>query len=156
MKERWLQLNIREQRLVIAMASVVIFFILYSAIWSPLNKNIDSAIKKIERQQSLLTLVKAGTATYKSAVGANRGGNRNTSLSSVVNQTAGSEQIVIARLQPQGEDLQVWIDEVPFNNLLKWLGNLSANNGINVKSIDITDADKAGVVKVRRLQLGRS
>jgi len=156
MKERWLQLNIREQRLVIAMASVVIFFILYSAIWSPLNKNIDSATKKIERQESLLTLVKAGTATYKSAVGANRGGNRNASLSSVVNQTAGGEKIVIARLQPQGEDLQVWIDEVPFNNLLKWLENLSVNNGINVKSIDITDANKAGVVKVRRLQLGRS
>lgn len=156
MKERWLQLNIREQRLVIAMASVVLFFILYSAIWAPLNKNIDLATKKVERQQKLLTLVHEGTAKYKSAVGAGKSNNRNASLSSIVNQTAGRSQITIARMQPQGDDLQVWIDEVPFNNLLTWLEKLSVKEGVMVKSIDITHAQKAGVVKVRRLQLGRS
>lgn len=156
MKERWLQLNIREQRLVIAMASVVTFFILYTAIWAPLNNNIIAATKKVERQEKLLTWVQESTATYKQALGSGASKNRNKSLSSVVNKTAGQSKIAIARMQPQGDTLQVWIDEVPFDHLLNWLERLSTKEGIRVKGIDLTHADKAGVVKVRRLQLGRS
>ncbi|WP_426358767.1 type II secretion system protein GspM [Pseudocolwellia sp. HL-MZ19] len=156
MKERWLELNIREQRLVIAMGSVVLFFILYSAIWAPLTNNIEAATKKVERQQELLTWIQKSTVIYKSAAGANASNNRNTSLSSLVNQTAGRNNIEIARMQPQGESIQVWIDEVPFDNLLNWLEHLSQKEGVKVKAIDIAHAEQAGVVKVRRLQLGRS
>lgn len=156
MQERWLQLNLREQRLVIAMASVVLVFILYSVIWAPLNDNIDAATKKVERRQELLTWVQKSSTIYKNAVGSGTSNNRNTSLSSLVNKTASKNNIAIARMQPQGENIQVWIDEVPFDNLLKWLEQLSIKEGLRVKSIDITDAEQAGVVKVRRLQLGRS
>jgi len=156
MKERWLQLNLREQRLVIAMGVVVLFFILYSAIWAPLNSNIDAANKKIDRQQALLTWVQESTVQYKSAAGASRANNSNGSLSSLVNRTASRQQISIARMQPQGLDLQVWIDEVPFDHLLVWLEQLSTQEGISVKAIDITNAQQAGVVKIRRLQLGRN
>lgn len=156
MKEWWLQLNLREQRLVIAMTTVVMFFILYSTIWAPLNNNIDTAKAKLERQQELLTWVQEGTVKYKSAVGSGNSRKRNVSLSSLVNQTAGRNQISIARMQPQGDDLQVWIDEVPFNQLLAWLEELSVKEGVRVKSIDIANSPITGVVKIRRLQLGRS
>jgi general secretion pathway protein M len=156
MKERWLQLNLREQRLVIMMASVVSFFILYSVIWAPLNENIDAATKKVERRQELLTWVQKSTSVYKNALGAGASKSRNTSLSSLVNKTAGRSNITIARMQPQGENIQVWIDEVPFDNLLEWLEHLSIKESIKVKSIDITHAEQAGIVKIRRLQLGRS
>lgn len=156
MKERWLQLDLREQRLVIAMAAVVLFFILYSAVWAPLHNGIETAFKKNVRQQKLFTLVQEGTARYKSAVGTSQSNNRNSSLSSLVNTTASRNQISISRMQPQGDDLQVWIEEVSFNNLLTWLEQLSVKEGISVKAIDITHAQQAGVVKVRRLQLGRS
>ena len=59
-------------------------------------------------------------------------------------------------MQPQGEDLQVWIEEVSFNQLLTWLEQLSSRENINVKSIDLSNTQQPGVVKVRRLQLGRS
>lgn len=156
MKERWLQLNLREQRLVIAMASVVLVFILYSMIWAPLNDNIDAVTKKVERRQELLTWIQKSTTIYKNAVGSGASNNRNTSLSSLVNKTASRNNIAITRMQPQGENIQVWIDEVPFDNLLKWLEQLSTKEGLKVKSIDITNAEQTGVVKIRRLQLGRS
>ena len=156
MKERWLALNIREQRLVIAMGSVVLFFILYSAIWKPLNNNIESAASKVSRYQDLQTLVQTETARYKSFVGAGNKVTSKGSLSSVVNKTAGKNKIAIERMQPQGEDLQVWIEEVSFNQLLTWLEQLSSRENINVKSIDLSNTQQPGVVKVRRLQLGRS
>jgi len=156
MKERWLALNLREQRLVIAMASVIVFFILYSTIWSPLNSGIDSANQKVERYQKLQSLVQTETARYKSLAGSGSVSSSKGSLSSVVNRTAGRNQIAIARMQPQGDNLQVWIDEVPFNKLLAWLEQLSTRENISVKAIDLINGEQPGVIKVRRLQLGRS
>lgn len=156
MKERWLSLNSREKQLVIVMGSVVLFFILYSAIWKPLNTNISSATSKVERYQQLHNWVQTETVRYKSIASSSGKRSNKGSLSSVLNKTAGRNQISIARMQPQGDDIQIWIEEVSFNQLLTWLEQLSSREGISVKSIDLTDTDQSGVVKVRRLQLGRS
>lgn len=155
MLERWHQLNEREQKLVIAMSAAVLIFILYSLIWQPLNENIKKTQAKVERQEQLLTWVKEKTALYKQAVLSGQHRNQGGSLSSIVNRTANQSSIVIARMQPQGEDLQVWIDEVPFNTLLNWLGSLASDNGISIKAVDLANSDTPGVVRVRRLQLGK-
>ena len=59
-------------------------------------------------------------------------------------------------MQPQGDDLQVWIDEISFNQLLSWLEKLASRDGLQVKNIDLSKADQQGVVRVRRLQLGKN
>ena len=59
-------------------------------------------------------------------------------------------------MQPQGDELQVWIDEISFNQLLTWLEQLASREGLRVKNIDLSLADEQGVVRVRRLQLGKS
>lgn len=155
MKERWLALNLREQRLILAMGSVVVFFLLYTLIWKPLNNNIDSATSKVSRYQKLQTLVNTETARFKSIAGTGSKARSSGSLSSIVNRTAGRNQIDIARMQPKGDDIQVWVDEVSFNQLLTWLEQLSTRENITVKTIDLINTDQPGVVKVRSLQLGR-
>ena len=57
MKQRWQQLNSREQALVISMSVLVVIFLLYTLFWQPLQKNIANTEKKITRQQELLTWV---------------------------------------------------------------------------------------------------
>ena len=59
-------------------------------------------------------------------------------------------------MQPQGDDLQVWIDEISFNQLLTWLEKLASRDGLQVKNIDLSLADQQGVVRDRRLQLGKN
>ncbi len=156
MKTWWQQLKISEQRLVAMMGIVVIGFVFFSLIWQPLNEDITNTQQKIARQQKLLTVVQEGTQRYQQAK--RNGGSRqsNGSLSSVVNKSAGRHNITITRLQPQADDLQVWIDEVPFSQLLGWLEFLANREGLLVKAIDLSKADEKGVVKVRRLQLGKS
>ncbi len=155
MKEWWQQLNIREQKLVAAMGSVIGIFLLYSLIWQPLNDNLAKSTKKLARQQALLTWVNDSTARYKQ-INKNGIAKGKGSLSSIVNRTARSSQITVTRMQPQGEDLQVWIDEVAFKDLLKWLEKLSLSEGLQVKGIDLSRGDQSGAVRVRRLQLGKS
>jgi general secretion pathway protein M len=156
MKTWWQQLNISEQRLVAIMGVVGIGFVFFSFIWQPLVENIAKGQEKIVRQQTLLTWVQEGTQRYQQAKRNGASTQSNGSLSSVVNQSAGRNNITIARLQPQGDDLNIWIDEVPFSQLLGWLEFLANKEGLLVKSIDLSKADEKGVVKVRRLQLGKN
>lgn len=77
-------------------------------------------------------------------------------LDGVVNRTAFNQKIKIARLQPQGQELQVWIDTVQFDDLLIWLASLADQHGVQVQVIEVARENLApGLVKVRRLQLSR-
>lgn len=155
MKAWWQQLNIREQRLVLVMSVVISIFILYGLIWQPLNEGIDKQKLTLERQQELLTWVEENTQRYQQAKRNARAGS-GASLSSIVNRTSRANNIIITRMQPQGDELQVWIDEISFNQLLTWLEQLASRDGLQVKNIDLSLADQQGVVRVRRLQLGKS
>jgi general secretion pathway protein M len=155
MKAWWQQLNIREQRLVTVMSVLISIFILYGLIWQPINENIAKKTLKLERQQALLTWVEENTQRYQQAK-RNGGSSSGASLSSIVNRTSRANNITITRMQPQGDDLQVWIDEIAFSQLLTWLEQLASRNGLQVKNIDLSSAEQPGVVRVRRLQLGKS
>ena len=155
MKQWWTQLQEKEQRLVVVMLVMVTFFLFYHLVWSPINKGLTKEAKKLERNQELLAYVQQNTARYKSAL--KSGGNKAPSGSplSIVNRVAKSYQININRVQPQGDDIQVWIEQVPFNQLLLWLDDLSQKQGLTIRAIDISEGDEKGLVKVRRLQLGK-
>ena len=155
MKVWWQQLNQREQRLVGVMGIAVIVFIFYSAIWQPLNNSLAEATSKLARQQQLLSWVQENTALYKQAKRSGGQVKNSGSISSVANRSAKTYKLTITRMQPQGEDLQVWIDNTPFTQLLFWLEHLANQEGLQVKAIDLTRGDNKGEVKVRRLHLAR-
>jgi len=155
MKAWWQQLNSREQRLVAAMAVVFMVFIFYSAIWQPINKSLAEANSKLIRQQALLTWVQENTKLYQQAKQTAGKTKFSGSISSVANRSAKTYKLTITRMQPQGDDLQVWIDSTSFTQLLFWLEHLANNEGLQVKAIDLTPGDKAGEVNVRRLHLAR-
>jgi len=151
----WQQLNLREKKFILVMVPLVVVFIVYSFVWQPINNNITKSEKKMARQQQLLSWVKENTQRYQQAK-LSGGAKTKGSLSSIVNRTAGSHKITITRMQPQGDNIQVWIDEIAFNKLLQWLEQLSSTEGLYVTNIDLSDAGKPGIVRVRRLQLGKN
>ncbi|MFD2165435.1 type II secretion system protein GspM [Thalassotalea euphylliae] len=153
MKQWWQQLQQRERILVIAMAAVIGVFILYQGIWSPINNGLTKADQKLERTEQLLSYVQQTTSQLKNTQGVKR--TSSGSLSSVVNRVARQHNITIDRVQPNGDDLQVWIDEVAFNQLLRMLTQLSEQHGLSVSNIDISKGNNEGIVKVRRLQVSR-
>jgi general secretion pathway protein M len=151
----FLQLSEREQRLVAISAALVFVAIFYWGIWSPLNMSLEQDKKAVENQIELLAWVQKNA---NKAVQLRSGGdNKNVfsgSLPQAVNQSANSLKIAISRMQPQGEELQVWIDQAPFNDILSWLQSLE-KTGISVLDIDIAESGLPGQVKIRRLKLGK-
>lgn len=149
-------LEAREQLLVKMGSSILIVAMFYGLVWAPMNNTIANQTKLLAQQQALSTWViqqeakvlqfrrqGPGKATLKG------------SLVQAVNQTAKASQITLTRIQPNDEEVQVWIDEVEFNTLMAWLDSLD-KTGVQVLQADINESGGAGMVKVRRLQLGKS
>ncbi len=149
-------LEAREQLLVKMGSSILIVAMFYGLVWAPMNNTIANQTELLAQQQALSTWViqqeakvlqfrrqGPGKATLKG------------SLVQAVNQTAKASQITLTRIQPNDEEVQVWIDEVEFNTLMAWLDSLD-KTGVQVLQADINESGGAGMVKVRRLQLGKS
>jgi len=155
LKSTFLQLSEREQRLVIISAVLVIVAIFYWGIWSPLNTSLERGQTAVNNQTELLAWVQKNA---NRAAQLRRSGDNNTrfsgSLPQAVNQSASRMKIAISRMQPQGDELQVWIDQAPFNDILSWLQSME-KTGVSILDIDITESDLPGQVKIRRLKLGK-
>ena len=157
MKQWFNGLQQREQQLVVAMALVVLVGILYWGLWQPLSERLERARAGVQAQQRLLAWVEKNAdevIRLRAKGGQNRTVSRG-SLNQIANQTAGRFQLVLTRLQPQGERLQIWIDKAEFTQLLKWLGMLQRDHGIRIDSVDLAADDQRGFVNVRRLVLAK-
>ncbi|WP_299072128.1 type II secretion system protein M [uncultured Paraglaciecola sp.] len=155
LKKMFLELSSQEQRLIMLSAILVLFAIFYWGIWSPLNASLERDKVAVKNQTELLVWVQKNA---NRAMQLRSSGNASTSLSGslpqAVNQSASRMKIAISRMQPQGDELQVWIDQAPFNDLLSWLQSLE-KTGVSILDIDIAESDVPGQVKIRRLKLGK-
>ncbi|KVX02530.1 type II secretion system protein M [Shewanella frigidimarina] len=155
MRSWWQGLAIREQQLVGFCAAVLAIGIIYWGIWTPISNAQETAERDNNAAQQTLNYVKQ---TANQIVGLKQAGVQakvRGSLSSVVNQTAGQYKLEITRMQPQDDKIQLWMDDVPFDALLGYLHDLVEQKGLTLDSVDLTESDVAGFVKVRRIQLSQ-
>lgn len=154
--EKFQQLTEREKWLVSISGVLVIIAIFYWLVWSPLFGAVDAERAAVDSKQADLVWIQQNALkAIQLRSGANTSANFTGSLPQAVNQTANRLQIAISRMQPQGEELKVWVDQAPFNDVLSWLQAME-NKGIKIITVDLTEADAPGLVKVRSLQLGKS
>lgn len=153
----WFNSKTDSEKRLIKVASV--FFVLFLVIMlvTTINKNVAESEKKLNQQLELNSWAKQQITVIQQAnktLGKTQSNKQ--SITQVINSTAKKYNVVVERIQPQKDDLvKVGIDEIGFNSLMKWLTELQTKHNINVQNIDFSKADSEGVVKIRRLDLGR-
>ncbi|KFZ36611.1 general secretion pathway protein GspM [Shewanella mangrovi] len=154
----WAHLAQREQQLVAVMAVLVAVSILYWGIWTPISNAEQRAELQRDAQANMLSYVKQ-TANKIAALkksGSNARAVTSGSLSTIVTQSAGRFGLTITRMQPQGNKIQVWMDDVPFEALLSCLDDLVQQQGLSLDNLDVAVSDAPGMVQVRRIQFSQS
>ncbi|USD37809.1 MULTISPECIES: type II secretion system protein M [Ferrimonas] len=147
----WSKLNPRERQMLTLAAPFLVVGLFYWMVWQPLGSAVTQAERGLKSEQAKLASLKADASRYlnqKSGSGTQARG----SLSQLATESARQFALSIDRMQPQGDKLQVWLDESSFDGLLNWLSFLS-EQGVRVEALDLSRADTNGKVEVRRLQL---
>ncbi len=157
LQQQWLSRTEQERQLMSVAGPLVLLAVLYFGIWQPLAEARDLAERQVAAERASLMQVKQNANLYLNQTG--QGGGRASataqgSLSQIASRTASSSRIVIERMQPQGDKLQLWIADVEFSRLMTWLAALQ-QQGIQISALDLDAAKEGGMVQVRRLQLSK-
>lgn len=149
----WTQLSSREQRLLtVVLLSGLMISVIFGMV-KPMHDSQVLAQQKRVNESQLLEWVKSKANQIESlrrssgAAGVSR-----QPLNQVIATSSQEFNISLIRIQPRGEELQVWIAPLAFDRLLDWMNYLSSQQGISVTALDIERGEQNGVVEVRRLQ----
>ena len=156
----WFDALAPRERIMVSIAVVVVALLLvYAAAWSPLASSVTSLRESVDEQQSLKQWMQQSAAEVnrlRSTVGGGAGDRR--SLLAVVDQTSKQSQLApaVKRIEPDGQELvRVSLEQVAFDDLVTWLGNLQRSFGVSVADVSIERQADSGRVNVR-LTLKRS
>jgi len=145
------QLEARDQ---FALKTLTCFFLLLFFVfgmWQPLQQFVD---ENQELRDSNLDLIQWMHSTEKQArlVSRNSSSNRKSgqSLLALVERSARSANIQPDKMQPEGSDsVSVWFDKVSFNDMMRWLEKLEAEQNIYIHQITVNRQEQSGSVNAR-------
>lgn len=159
MKSWFQSLDAREQKFVLSAVVVLVLAVLYLAIWTPLSNGHKRVSAAVEIWQSSLDLLQP----LKGRVNGNENSrvspqNLRQPLVVVVDSTLRSRELnqYLRRSQPTGNNIRVEFENVAFDELMLWLGDLSTQYALLVQSgsFSMTGDDNQGRVNAQ-LTLGR-
>lgn len=151
-KQRWNQFNQREQSLLAVLAAVLFIAFLYFVIWQPSTQAVANAERQLAAQQQQYQWVQQAIARYKKLEeSSSQQQSASGSVSQRINRAAAAQDIQIARLQPQGQEYLLSVDEVAFSDLLSFLAELEQRQGLALEAVDIAKLNTPGQVRLRKL-----
>lgn len=153
----WQQRELREQRLLGGLTVVLLIAFMWFVIWQPVRNSITQLEIRVQAQQETLRYVAQGTAQVRQLRNSQSGSSQqaavtSSELTSFISEQTNALELEVSRLQPQGESIQLVLNEADFDSLLELLARL-AERQIEVELMDISETSDAGMVRVRRLQL---
>lgn len=148
----WSGLADKERRAVAAGTAVLALVFLYAAAWQPLLKARHKRETALADARAVATQLEqlAGEAQRRRGGGATLGAGQ--SLLAVVDQSRKTSGITKtpSRLEPEGDTtVRIWLEDVPFDALVRWLNDLQTRYGVRVDNADIERESGPGLVNAR-------
>lgn len=155
LRARYEALQPREQIFVGAAAGVVALALIYLAIWTPLaaaRRHAESDLTATRELAQRLETIGAALGPAQNTGAKGPLVSRDASLLSAVDLASknGTLPKPPSRLQPDGDNqVRVWIDEVQFDALVRWINELQTRYGVRVDSLDLERQPAEGIVNAR-------
>src|SRR5690606_19470543 len=136
----------RERLFVLAAAALLVIAIFYLAVWMPLDRgqeNLESSVENWRDSLAELRLLKGSLAAQDA--GESRRPDRNQSLVVVIDNTLRERGLYnsLQRSQPTATNgIRVEFENVAFDELVIWLGDLSSGYGLQVQSASFSAASR--------------
>lgn len=151
----------RERRILLAGAVVASLLLGYLALWQPLYGNLTHLRTTVNDQRSTLRWMQQTAQEVRRlrASEQNSRGLGGQSLMGLVDQSARRAGLGggISRIEPlEGGRIRVWMDNVSFDHVVVWLGQLHNRRGVQAEVISVERKDDPGRVSVRMTLQGPS
>lgn len=148
-REWYNALDSNEQRMVLVASVFFSLVLLIFGILKPLNDSVKELSIQVESRQSSVNKWKEAMPLLVANKGQNSGAGSNMPLSSVITSTAKRFNMNVSRVQEKGSDeIQVWFDNIAFNDFLRWTAQIQNAHQAKVASVNIRSKDRDGLSSI--------
>lgn len=140
----------RERRMVVVGAAAVALLIVYLAVVEPLAQRRAQLEQGVAAQRTLLAWMNEVGDRVRTA-GPQRVGNGD-SLFATVDRSVRATALAgsVQRVQPEGQQtVRVWLDNAPFDELVRWVGMLDREHSVVVSALTAERTQASGMVNAR-------
>jgi general secretion pathway protein M len=150
MLSRLQQLSLRDQAMLALLAAALLLYLLYQMAWRPLAAaNAQLQLQNAAATRTLETVAQLAAQYRQLKQGNAQGGPPQGSLTALVDQTVATNKLQMSRFQPgSGGDVQVRLDNAPFDQVLRWLHQLETQHRVAVKELAVSPGADGGLVSV--------
>jgi len=149
LKEWFNGLEDNEQRIVIIGGVVLSLVILIFGLIKPLNDSVNSLRQQVDSRQKSVANWKASMPVLIANRGATNTATNSRALSNVITSTTRRFNLNVSRVQEKGQnEMQVWFDNVPFNDFIRWVAELENKHQVTVDSVNIRSKERDGLSSI--------
>lgn len=139
MKHFWNNLQPRERHTMLGGGIALVLILLYGLVIDPFQQELARLEGSVEAQTKELAWMQQASAEVKRLRGSGPAARRvaGQSLMSLVDASARSTGLsgAIKQIRPEGQGVKVRLEEVVFDDMLRWLEQLKSKQGVNVSSL---------------------
>ena len=131
----WIERSVREQLLLGVLAATAIIALLLAAVIVPLQSSRAAALANIRAAGLIEARLKAGglgTARNQPM--------RSGTASAILTDSTAAAGLTIQRIEPEGGDTRVVLNDAPFAVVLQWLADVEATSRLRIVGADIQAA----------------
>jgi len=149
MMQYWHNLQAREQRTLLVGAVVALPLLIYSLIIDPFSQELQRLETAVEENGRLLAWMEQA-ATQVEALRGNGSAKRAAggSLLSLVDTSAKQNGLggALKQVKPEGNGVRLRFEQAGFDDMVRWLGRLGAEQGVGVTTLTMERLPEAGQV----------
>jgi general secretion pathway protein M len=152
----WLDKLEPKERIMLAVGGVLLLLLLiYVLVLAPIRSGYQSLQQSVAEQRETVVWMQGSAQKIqrlRSSGGTAAQGLAGRSLLSVTDSTARAAGLgpALKRVEPEGSNsVRVWLDGATFDVLIKWLGTLSTQHGVDADSVTLERNEVAGRVNAR-------
>ena len=138
-----------EQKIVIFAAVFFSIVLLYFGLIKPVNDKVNSLELSVSSKQSTIAQWRKDLPKIVASRGGASASSSNQQLSSIVTSSTRRFNLRVSRVQEKGDtEIQVWFDNVPFNDFARWVADLNNRYQVSVASVNIRSKDRNGISSI--------
>ena len=133
----WADRTPRERALLLGLGVSLVAWLGIAGIWQPLQVKREALTAQIARYQTATLMLANPTQVLPSDTRA---------IPVIITESAATFQLSIRRLQPAGDQVQVVLEDAPFDDVLLWINAFTTDNGLQLQTLDLVRRPAPGVV----------
>ncbi|PXF64028.1 type II secretion system protein GspM [Kangiella spongicola] len=145
-KQWYTGLNVRERNMVLILGVMMVLLIVFIAVVMPVKKHIHQLNENVTLAKRDLPEITSKVRALQSRSGGQQVSRQ--SLNQLITTSSKRYGLRFSRIEERkrDEEIQVRLDDVEFDQVLRWVGSLEQDQGLVVDTLRVSDTDTIGMV----------